>query len=72
MTVYKDIYGFQAMDEIRKGTDVYVIDKGNREIYCMNTMRVADFINIVNRDNNDNRFSFYIVERDTETIEAEK
>lgn len=69
MEIYKDIYGFQAMDEIRKGTHVYVIDKGNREIYCMNTMRVADFINIVNRDNNDDRFSFYVVEETKETNE---
>lgn len=66
MKIYKDIYGFQAMDEIRKGKDVYVIDKEDREVYCMNTMRVADFINIVNSDNDNDRFSFYIIEETNE------
>lgn len=66
MKIYKDIYGFQAMDEIRKGKDVYVIDKEDREVYCMNTMRVTDFINIVNSDNDNDRFSFYIIEETNE------
>jgi hypothetical protein len=66
MKIYKDIYGFQAMDEIRKEKDVYVIDKEDREVYCMNTMRVADFINIVNSDNDNDRFSFYIIEETNE------
>lgn len=66
MKIYKDIYGFQTMDEIRKGKDVYVIDKKDREVYCMNTMRVADFINIVNSDNDNDRFSFYIIEETNE------
>lgn len=66
MKIYKDIYGFQAMDEIRKGKDVYVIDKEDREVYCMNTMCVADFINIVNSDNDNDRFSFYIIEETNE------
>ena len=69
MTVYKDIYGFRSMDEIRTGKDVYVIDRERREIYCMNTMCVADFVKVVNSDNSDDRFSFYVVETDTETIE---
>ena len=69
MEIYKDIYGFQAMGEIRTGKDVYVIDRERREIYCMNTMCVADFVKVVNSDNSNDRFSFYVVEETEETNE---
>lgn len=72
MTVYKDIYAFQVIDEIKSGKDVYVIDKAASEtcdaIVFAVDMSVCDFIEAIFNPNKENRFSFFeIVEENEES-----
>lgn len=69
MRTYKDIYSFQTIDEIKSGKDVYVVDKENMKIYYLNGMTVEEFVYVVNCDNRNDRFSFYVVEETKETNE---
>lgn len=69
MRTYKDIYSFQTIDEIKNGKDVYVVDKENMKIYYLNGMTTEEFVYVVNCDNRNDRFSFYVVEETKETNE---
>lgn len=69
MRTYKDIYSFQTIDEIKSSKDVYVVDKENMKIYYLNGMTAEEFVHVVNCDNRNDRFSFYVVEETVETNE---
>lgn len=73
MRVYKDIYAFQVMDEIKSGKDVYVVDKAACDdpsaVTSIKEMSVGEFIEAISNSKK-NRFSFFeIVEEDEEINE---
>lgn len=69
MTRYEEVYSFHVFDEIYKGEEIYFIDRSyynsTRAIRIANDMNAQKLIDIVNCNNDDNRFEFYkVVETD--------
>ena len=60
MEIYKDIYKFEVIDAITNGKRVYVVDKKLKKIAPANDMRAEKLLAIVNSDNEDHRFEFYV------------
>ena len=69
MKKYEEVYSFHVLNEISNGEKIYIIDRSYyNSIYAIriaNDMNAQKLINIVNRNNDDNRFEFYkVVETD--------
>lgn len=69
MEIYKDIYKFEVIDAITNGKSVYVVDKKVRKIEPANDMKAGKLLVIVNSDNEDHRFEFYVENHVKETNE---
>lgn len=69
MEIYKDIYKFEVIDAITNGKSVYVVDKKARKIEPANDMKAEKLLVIVNSDNEDHRFEFYVENHVKETNE---
>lgn len=64
---YIDLYSFQVIDELKKGSDIRALDKNTNTVYEMNNFMIPDFVKFINEaETNVNRFYFYKVERDDE------
>lgn len=66
---YKRIYQFNVLDEIKKRSIVYYLDRKYNEVGCINTMQTANAVFILGEAENDdtNRYEFWI--EDTEENE---
>lgn len=59
---YKSIYSFNVFDEIKKYKKVYVSDKENKTIRCVNGLSVEDFADMLNTEDVSTRFDFWVEE----------
>ena len=58
----RDIYKFDIIDEINAGNIAYVVDKLEGHINSANYLSVDVYAKIMNHDNADNRYDFYVIE----------
>ena len=63
-TVYKEIYDFALIDELKQGKVILVCDRVEREVYVVNDVEVSVLIDILNHDNSDRRYDFYTEEKE--------
>lgn len=62
MVKYKEVLSFEAKELILKGVFVRCLDRGKYNVSTLNYMQADKFLKILEYDNSDNRFEFYIVE----------
>jgi hypothetical protein len=62
---YNTIYHWRALDEIKQGKTVYILDKGNREVYCLNSMKVESALMMLEEAEKEaSRFEIWKEEKD--------
>ena len=65
MTKYEKVYRFQVIDELTKGTKVFLIDKSKagsgNAIRNVSGMLAYEVLAAINSDNTDERFEFFKV-----------
>lgn len=70
MRVYKEIYSFRVLDEIKNGEKVYLIDKSeidsDEAIQEVNSMTVEDILFLIECDNSNKRYEFFVIEEKRE------
>ena len=66
MINYRNILRFEIEEEVKKGNIVYCIDKKNQTVEPINGMCAEGYIKMLNHDNSDNRYEFYVVEESEE------
>lgn len=69
MNKYKTVYNFNVLEELKKGEEVYIIDKSKRysteSITKASEMKAKFLIDIIESENKDERYEFYkVVETD--------
>lgn len=66
MKTYKDIYSFRVLEEIKAGKTVFVVDRHARNttngIREANTMYAENLIHIIESDNSNHRYDFFVIE----------
>lgn len=55
------IYDFEVLDKIKEGETVNCIDKIRCVIKIANNLEMQDFVEIINHENDDNRYEFYYI-----------
>lgn len=60
--VFKTIYSFDVMEEIKKGNEVFILDRAACEVYDTSEITVTDFVRAISSKDEDNRYAFWIVE----------
>ena len=60
----RDIYKFDIIDEINAGKIAYVVDKLEGNVTSANYLSVDVYAKIMNHDNADNRYNFYVIEKE--------
>lgn len=60
--VFKPIYSFDVMKEIKKGNEVFILDRAACEVYDTTEMTVTDFVFAITSKDEENRYAFWIVE----------
>ena len=69
MKTYKSIYGWEVLEKIREGKKVYVLDREDKSVVCVNDVSVKDLAQIeIYGKESKNRFEFWI-EEITEAVE---
>ena len=63
MKKYRTIYAFEAITKVVGGETVYMLDKEDRDVYCVNELRVKHLADVLRADDDD-RFMFWIEERE--------
>ena len=70
MKNYKSVYHWDVIDRIKEGKLVYLLDKEEQKIFCVNDMLVDKFVEILNLcKENSERFEFWIEVHTEETEE---
>ena len=64
------VYPFEVLDKIKENKTVKCIDKIRGVIKTANNLEMQDFVEILNHDNSDNRYEFYVVEETEEKEQA--
>ena len=62
MEIYKQIYQFEVVDKISSGKQVYVLDRHNKSVALLNEMDMKSAVKIVNAENKDRRYDYWICE----------
>lgn len=58
---YEVIYPWNVMDELKKGSDVFVTDRTKQEVLEVSCMEVCEFIEVLNQvEKEKTRFEFWI------------
>lgn len=60
--MYKEIYQFQALEELRKEKDVFVLDKEEKTCVNLRHLPVSTVLFILNEQN---EFRYYFFEEET-------
>lgn len=60
-TIYTDVYDFNVIDEIKRGSEVYVVDRFIGEVLRANTTKAEQLIEMV-YSNEDSRYNFWKLE----------
>ena len=69
---YVDIYHFQVLDAVQNGNRVYMLDKYEQDVCCVNRMSVGDVTEILamceanEGTPEERRFLFWYVKEETE------
>ena len=61
MKVYKDIYSFEALEKIKEGKSVYVVDKQEHTVSYANMLSVRTFAEVLHFSDSD-RFAWWCEE----------
>lgn len=65
MKKYEKIYAFDVIDEIKKGEEVYLIDRARRNtnfaVTKANKESTEKICEVLNHNNEDNRYEFFKV-----------
>lgn len=70
MKRFREVYAFMAIDEIRDGKTVLLLDREKRTVEIVNDMTVADAVELTSsKDENRGRFEFWVEEEVEETEE---
>ena len=69
MTTYNTIYSFKVFDKINEGKQVFMLDRQNQSVALLNDMDTESAVKVVNSENNENRYQFWICEESEETKE---
>jgi hypothetical protein len=59
---FEKVYQFEVEKELRKGKEIWFVDKQKKEIGCVNGVLIKEFFEMINPDN-ENRFHFWIEEQ---------
>lgn len=62
MIKYREVFSFEVKELILKGVFVRCLDRGKGNVSILNCMQADEFLEILEHDNSDNRFEFYIDE----------
>lgn len=62
MATYKNVYSFEVFEKINAGYDVWVTDRQNKSVALLNDMDAQSAVKIVNADNSERRYEFWISE----------
>lgn len=66
MKKYKIIYPFEALEYIKRGECVDVLDREKRSVYSVNDLYVDEFADIIKEKDTAGRYEFWIVEEGEE------
>lgn len=70
MEKYKIIYPFEAIEYIKHGKEVSVLDRENCCVYSVNDLCVNEFADIIKEKDTAGRYEFWIVEEEEENGNA--
>ena len=60
---YRDFYAFWAIDEVKKGNTVYVLDRQTKTVEVLNEMTVDKAMAVINSAEEDSkRYEFWVEE----------
>ena len=62
-----DIYYWEAFDRVKAGKEVYVVDKQEHTVYCVNALSVNTFAELIRLSESD-RFYWWCEEEDNGEI----
>lgn len=60
--IYKNIYDFQVMETIKRGEQVYYVDKRDKKIFALNMSTVSRVFNLLDmaaKESGSNRIEFF-------------
>lgn len=64
---YNTIYAWKVFDKINEGKQVFMLDRQNQSVALLNDMDTESAVKIVNSEDNENRYQFWICEESEET-----
>lgn len=68
--MYKSLYLYELLDTMKEGKRVYVLDRLECDVQCVNDLYVNTFIQYLNCAEKENgRFEFWTIEK-SEAVEA--
>lgn len=67
--IYKSVYSFNVPELIRKGKEVFVLDRSSLSVTSVSEMNALEYINAINSDDNINRYEFWVEENEVSTNE---
>lgn len=66
MAKYSAVYRFEVLEKLRKGVEVYVLDRESGKTCCMSRLNVMSVLDVIDHNNDsDNRYEMW------EVIDAE-
>lgn len=71
MTTYKTISAWRVLDEIENGKQVFMLDRQNNSVALVNDLNVNSAVKVLNSDDKENRYAFWICEESEETESEE-
>ena len=66
MEKYKIIFPFEALEYIKRGKEVSVLDRENCCVYSVNDLCVSEFADIIKEKDTEGRYEFWIAEEEEE------
>lgn len=66
MKKFKVIYPWEALDEIKEGKTVFMLDRETQTVECVNDMTVDTLAQVLMIGNEKNRFDFWMEEKEDE------
>lgn len=68
---FRDVYSFLAIDEVKDGKTVFVLDKEMRTVAVVNDMKVGEAVSLIqSTDNFPGRFEFWVEEEEEVEVNA--
>lgn len=64
MEKYVLLLSYEVMDMVKAGKTVYVLDRKHNEVYCVNSLTVSEFAEILVAEDALMRYEFWYAEKD--------